>query len=99
MRQLLRIERRRRQQAYFRMQIFSQTILDSPDQRRFTAHDGQVAGVARVPGGQRDDSADYSAFLAAVNALRGDALQYLAVGLVGTRKKVGKLVSGLALYA
>jgi hypothetical protein len=48
---------------------------------------------------QGQATTDYSAFLAAVNAVRDDALQYLAIGLVGTKKKVGKLVSGLALYA
>jgi Protein of unknown function (DUF2000) len=42
---------------------------------------------------------DYDAFLHAVRVLPGESLQYLAVGLVGPRKKVGKLVGGLALFA
>lgn len=48
---------------------------------------------------QGQATTDYRAFLAAVNAVPDDALQYLAIGLVGTKKKVGNLVSGLALYA
>ncbi|ALL68384.1 Protein of unknown function (DUF2000) [Paraburkholderia caribensis MBA4] len=42
---------------------------------------------------------DYAAFMHAVACETGENLQYLAVGLVGSKKKVGKLVSGLELYA
>ena len=48
---------------------------------------------------QGQATTDYDAFLAAVRVLPGESLQYLAVGLVGPRKKVGKLVGGLALFA
>jgi Protein of unknown function (DUF2000) len=48
---------------------------------------------------QGQATSDYGAFLAAVGVLTGESLQYLAVGLVGPRKKVGKLVGGLALFA
>ncbi|SMG54974.1 DUF2000 domain-containing protein [Paraburkholderia susongensis] len=48
---------------------------------------------------QGQATTDYDAFLSAVNALSGDSLQYLAVGLVGPRNRIGKLVSGLALFA
>ncbi|MGG1946874.1 DUF2000 domain-containing protein [Trinickia sp. NRRL B-1857] len=42
---------------------------------------------------------DYLAFLEAVRALPGDSLRYLAVGIVGGRKKVGKLVGGFSLFS
>lgn len=42
---------------------------------------------------------DYLAFLEAVRALPGDSLRYLAVGMVGGRKKIGKLVGGFALFS
>ena len=48
---------------------------------------------------QGQATVDYDAFLHAVRALPAESLQYLAVGLVGPRKKVGKLVGGLALFA
>jgi hypothetical protein len=48
---------------------------------------------------QGQTTTDYVAFLDAVNALPGESLQYLAVGLVGSKKKVGKLVGGFALFA
>jgi Protein of unknown function (DUF2000) len=48
---------------------------------------------------QGQSTNDYSAFMQAVRAVPGDSLQYLAVGLVGPKKKVGKVVSGLALFA
>ncbi|MDW3689103.1 DUF2000 domain-containing protein [Cupriavidus sp. CV2] len=48
---------------------------------------------------QGQATTDYDAFLGAVRALPGESLQYLAVGLVGPRKKVGKLVGGFALFA
>jgi len=48
---------------------------------------------------QGQTTTDYAAFLNAVSSLPGESLQYLAVGLVGPKKKVGKLVGGLALFA
>ncbi|RFU49226.1 DUF2000 domain-containing protein [Paraburkholderia sp. DHOC27] len=48
---------------------------------------------------QGQATVDYDAFLQAVRALPGDSLQYLAIGLVGPRKKVGKLVGSFALFA
>jgi hypothetical protein len=48
---------------------------------------------------QGQATTDYQAFLDAVGVLSGESLRYLALGLVGPRKKVGKLVSGLALFA
>ena len=48
---------------------------------------------------QGQATVDYQAFLHAVRMLPGESLQYLAVGLVGPRKKVGKLVGGFALFA
>jgi hypothetical protein len=48
---------------------------------------------------QGQATVDYDAFLHAVRVLPGESLQYLAVGLVGPRKKVGKLVGGFALFA
>jgi hypothetical protein len=48
---------------------------------------------------QGQATVDYDAFLHAVRVLPGESLQYLAVGLVGPRKKVGKLVGDFALFA
>jgi hypothetical protein len=48
---------------------------------------------------QGQATVDYSAFLEAVRALPAESLQYLAVGLVGPRKRVGKLVGGFSLFA
>lgn len=48
---------------------------------------------------QGQQTTDYHAFRAAVKALPGEALAYLAVGLVGPRNKVSKLVGGLALLS
>jgi hypothetical protein len=48
---------------------------------------------------QGQQTTDYQAFRVAVQAAPGDTLRYLALGLVGPRKKVGKLVGGLALFA
>lgn len=48
---------------------------------------------------QGQQTNDYQAFRSAVQSVQGESLQYLAVGLVGGRKKVGKLVGGLALFA
>jgi len=42
---------------------------------------------------------DYSAFLEAVRALPGESIRYLAVGLVGGKKKIGKLVGGFSLFS
>lgn len=48
---------------------------------------------------QGQATTDYSAFLAAVQALSGESIQYLAVGLVGPRNRVSKLVGGFSLFA
>ncbi|MFM0198707.1 DUF2000 domain-containing protein [Paraburkholderia fungorum] len=48
---------------------------------------------------QGQATVDYGAFLDAVHALPGESLQYLAVGLVGPKKRVGKLVGGFSLFA
>lgn len=48
---------------------------------------------------QGQTTTDYEAFLREVGTVPGDALQYLAVGLVGPRKKIGKLAGGFALFA
>ncbi len=48
---------------------------------------------------QGQTTTDYAALLSVVSSLPGESLHYLAVGLVGPRKKVGKLVGGLALFA
>jgi hypothetical protein len=48
---------------------------------------------------QGQATTDYDAFLDAVNALSGPSLQYLAIGLVGPRNRIGKLVGGFALFA
>lgn len=42
---------------------------------------------------------DYGAFLEAVRALPGESIRYLAVGLVGGKKKIGKLVGGFSLFS
>lgn len=48
---------------------------------------------------QGQQTMDYHAFRAAVQMVPGEALAYLAVGLVGPRNKVSKLVGGLALLS
>jgi hypothetical protein len=48
---------------------------------------------------QGQETNDYAAFQAAVQSAQADSLQYLAVGLVGSKKKIGKLVGKLALFA
>ena len=48
---------------------------------------------------QGQATVDYDAFLHVVRVMPGESLQYLAVGLVGPKKKVGKLVGGFALFA
>ncbi|TKC92579.1 DUF2000 domain-containing protein [Trinickia terrae] len=48
---------------------------------------------------QGQATTDYDAFMNAVQALSGESLQYLAVGLVGTRNRIGKLVGGFSLFA
>lgn len=48
---------------------------------------------------QGQATTDYLAFLEAVRALPGDSLRYLAVGIVGSRKQVGKLVGGFSLFS
>lgn len=48
---------------------------------------------------QGQQTTDYQAFRAAVQATPGNALAYLAVGLVGPRNKISKLVGGFALFA
>jgi hypothetical protein len=48
---------------------------------------------------QGQATTDYDAFLDAVQTLPGDSLQYLAVGLVGPRNRIGKLVGGFPLFA
>ncbi|MGV2293197.1 DUF2000 domain-containing protein [Trinickia sp. YCB016] len=48
---------------------------------------------------QGQATTDYDAFLNALHALSGEVLQYLAVGLVGPRNRVSKLVGGFSLFA
>jgi hypothetical protein len=48
---------------------------------------------------QGQATTDYDAFLAAVRTLPGNSLQYLAVGLVGPRNRISKLVGGFPLFA
>lgn len=48
---------------------------------------------------QGQQTTDYEAFRTAVRAVHANELQYLAVALVGPKKRVGKLVGGLTLYA
>ncbi|PMS18065.1 DUF2000 domain-containing protein [Trinickia dabaoshanensis] len=48
---------------------------------------------------QGQATTDYGAFLEAVRVVPGDSLRYLAVGIVGGKKKVGKLVGGFSLFA
>jgi hypothetical protein len=48
---------------------------------------------------QGQATTDYDAFLDAVLAHPGESLQYLAVGLVGPRNRIGKLVGGFSLFA
>ena len=48
---------------------------------------------------QGQATTDYAAFLDAVQALPGDSLLYLAVGLVGPRNRINKLVGGFSLFA
>jgi len=47
---------------------------------------------------QGQQTTDYAAFLQAVRHASPEELDFLAVGLVGPRKKVGKLVGGLPLF-
>lgn len=48
---------------------------------------------------QGQATTDYDAFLDAVRSVSGESLQYLAVGLVGPRNRIGKLVGGFSLFA
>jgi len=49
---------------------------------------------------QGQATTDYDAFLDAIRAHHGgEALQYLAVGLVGPKNRIGKLVGGFSLFA
>ncbi|KDR26404.1 hypothetical protein BG57_26515 [Caballeronia grimmiae] len=48
---------------------------------------------------QGQATTDYQAFLDAVRDHSGEPLRYLAVGLVGSRNKIGKLVGGFSLFA
>lgn len=48
---------------------------------------------------QGQATTDYDAFREAVRSLPAESLRYLAVGLVGSRNKVRKLVGALSLYA
>ncbi len=48
---------------------------------------------------QGQATTDYHAFLDAIQAVPGASLQYLAIGLVGPRNRVGKLVGGFSLFA
>ncbi|WP_116136948.1 DUF2000 domain-containing protein [Trinickia diaoshuihuensis] len=48
---------------------------------------------------QGQATTDYAAFLKAVSILPGDSLRFLAVGLVGAKKRVGKLVGGFSLFS
>ena len=48
---------------------------------------------------QGQQTTDYEAFRAAVKSVPAHGLQYLAIGIVGPKKRVGKLVGGLTLYA
>lgn len=48
---------------------------------------------------QGQTTTDYDAFLSAVRELAGDSLRYLAVGLVGDKKKIGRLVGGFSLLS
>jgi hypothetical protein len=47
---------------------------------------------------QGQETTDYQAFRQAVLAATTDSLDYLAVGLVGSKKSLGKLTGGLALF-
>lgn len=48
---------------------------------------------------QGQTTTDYAAFLDAVLTHSGEALRYVAVGLLGPRNRVGKLVGGLSLFS
>jgi hypothetical protein len=48
---------------------------------------------------QGQATTDYTAFLNAVLTHSGESLQYVAVGLLGPRNRVGKLVGGFSLFA
>jgi hypothetical protein len=48
---------------------------------------------------QGQTTTDYEAFRASIQALSGESMQYLAIGLVGPRNRIGKLVGGFALFA
>ncbi|WP_250515876.1 DUF2000 domain-containing protein [Caballeronia sp. INDeC2] len=48
---------------------------------------------------QGQATTDYAMFLDAVQTHAGESLQYLAVGVVGARNRVSKLVGGFSLFA
>jgi hypothetical protein len=48
---------------------------------------------------QGQETTDYNAFLDAVLAHPEESLQYLAIGLVGSKNRIGKLVGGFSLFA
>ncbi|BAN27625.1 putative uncharacterized protein (plasmid) [Caballeronia insecticola] len=48
---------------------------------------------------QGQATTDYAMFLDAIQTHADDALQYLAVGLIGPKNRVSKLVGGLSLFA
>lgn len=48
---------------------------------------------------QGQQTTDYQAFLHSMRQAEGGALEYLAVGLVGPKKRIGKLAGGLPLFA
>ncbi|RDV00854.1 DUF2000 domain-containing protein [Trinickia dinghuensis] len=48
---------------------------------------------------QGQTTTDYAAFLDAVSTQAGESLRYVAVGLLGPRNRVGKLVGGFSLFA
>jgi hypothetical protein len=48
---------------------------------------------------QGQATTDYDAFLDSVSAHAGESLRYVAIGLLGPRNRVGKLVGGLSLFA
>lgn len=48
---------------------------------------------------QGQTTTDYAAFLDAVLTHSGQALRYVAVGLLGPRNRVGKLVGGFSLFS
>jgi hypothetical protein len=48
---------------------------------------------------QGQSTTDYAAFLSSVLTHSGESLRYVAVGLLGPKNRVGKLVGGLSLFA